>query len=187
MIILCVLSLAIGFCQIVPLGFVDFPCFDEMVRQQEIDSDTRIVYCISIWPRQAISGGAIYGEGTSNQNEVTVRELSFKRSGQTLFVNNHALNTGEVYKTTKWTLSISPWVLFTRRFEITNEGLFTPSEASTPTDVLYVSGNVYEGWLINPLGLLILGCGIWLFRQGKKELKQESPSTTEAGQQNVHR
>ncbi len=179
LIVLSVLTLAIGFCQIVPLGFVDFPCFDDMVRQQEINSDTRIVYCISIWPRQAISGGAIYDEGTSNQDEIKVRDLNLKRDEQALLVNNHPVNPQESYETVLWRASISPWLIFTSRFEIKNEGI-TSIGSSDPSNVLYVSGDVHEGWLPNPLGLIILGVGIWLFRQGKKEQKQE-PNKIEAG------
>jgi len=178
LIVLSVLTLAIGFCQIVPLGFVDFPCFDDMVRQQEINSDTRIVYCISIWPRQAISGGAIYDEGTSNQDEIKVRDLNLKRDEQALLVNNHPVNPQESYETVLWRASISPWLIFTSRFEIKNEGI-TSIGSSDPSNVLYVSGDVHEGWLPNPLGLIILGVGIWLFRQGKKEQKQE-PNKIEA-------
>src|SRR6266508_3408812 len=168
LIVLSVLTLAIGFCQIVPLGFVDFPRFDDMVRQQEINSDTRIVYCISILPRQAISGGAIYDEGTSNQDEIKVRDLNLKRDEQALLVNNHPVNPQESYETVLWRASISPWLIFTSRFEIKNEGI-TSIGSSDPSNVLYVSGDVHEGWLPNPLGLIILGVGIWLFRQGKKE------------------
>jgi hypothetical protein len=180
LIVISVLALVIGFCQIVPIGFVDFPCFDDQVRQQEISSDTHIVYCISVWPLQAISGGAIYDEGTSNQDETKVRDLNLRRDEQTLFVNNHPINPNEVYKTVLWTASINPWLIFTNRFEIKNEGI-TSMGSNAPSNVLYVSGDVYEGWLPNPLGFIILGSGFWLFRQGKKERKQESNNTIEAG------
>jgi hypothetical protein len=33
-------------------------------------------------------------------------------------------------------------------------------------DALYVYGSVSEGWLPNPLGLVILGIGIWLMVRG---------------------
>ena len=178
---LSVLAMAIGVCQVMPYAFVDFPCFDDEVRSQEINSDTRIVYCISIFPLEALSGGGIYDDGSSNQDEIAVGEISLKRDDQTLFVNNHALNVSEIYKTTKWNPSINPWVLFTRHFEIKNEGLLIPNESPTPIDVLYVSGYVYEGWFINPLGLVILVYGILLFRQGKKELQQESLSKSKVG------
>ena len=166
LLVISVLALAIAFCQIVRIGFVDFPCFDEQVRQQEISSDTRIVYCVSIWPRQAISGGAIYDDGTSNQDEIKVRDLNLRRDEQILFVNNHSINPNESYKMVLWSASINPWLIFTNSFEIKNEGI-TSMGSNVP--VLYVSGDVHEGWLPNPLGLIILGVGIWLFRQGKKE------------------
>ncbi len=108
LIVVSVLTLAVAFCQIVPLGFVDFPCFDAQVRQQKIGSDTRIVYCISIWPRQALSGGAIYDQGTSDQDTVKVGDLSFKRDEQILSVNNHAITPNETYKTVHWNAIVNP-------------------------------------------------------------------------------
>jgi len=169
-----VLGIAIGFCQIVPFAFVDFPCFYDMTIKEEIFYDTRIAYCISIWPRSAVSGGGIYDVGTTNLDEVKVGELDLSRNEGTIFIDGNPLNAGETYKTTHWEFSISFWVLLTSRFEINNEGLITSTESVPKADALYVTGDVYEGWTINPLGPVILGVGIWLLRKGKKELKRES-------------
>jgi hypothetical protein len=177
---LSVLAIAIGVCQIIPLAFVDFPCFDEEFLQAEIKPDTQIAYCISLWPLRAISGGGIYEYGSTSQDDVTVHELELTRDGQTIFVNAHPLLTGETYKMTRWKMSFNPWVLFTRRFEIKNDRVVTSTEAVENVDALYVSGDVYEGWFINPLGLVIFGGGIWLFRRGNKELKQGSLTITKA-------
>lgn len=180
LIALSVLAAAIGFCQTMPFWDLGMPCWDADIDRQEINSNTRIVYCINFWPRDAVSGADV-DAGTTNQNELTVWEINLRRDEQTLFVNNHLLNTGETYKTSRWTPSINPWVLSTRGFAIKNEGLLTSIESPTSTDALYVSGDVYEGWRINPLGFIILGSGIWLFWQGKKELKQETLNTAKAG------
>ena len=170
LIVLAVLTLPIAFCQVIPLGFVDFPCFDDQIRKQEISSETRIVYCISIWPRQALSGGAIYDEGKTDQEAIKVGALNFRRDGQNLLVNNHMVTPREAYTTTHWNAALNPWVIFTSRFEIKNEGI-NPIGTSSPAEALYVTGDVYESWLPNPLGLIILGSGIWLFRQGKTKQK----------------
>ena len=180
LIALSVLAAAIGFCQTARLADLGLPCYDANVRSQEINSNTRIVYCINFWPLDAFSGAWV-DDGSTDQNELAVREIHLRRDGQTLFVNNHLLNTGETYETARWTPSINPWLLFTRDFVIKNEGLLTSIVSSTSTDALYVSGDVYEGWFINPLGSIILGSGIWLFWQGKKELKQEILNTAKAG------
>ena len=170
LIALSVLAAAIGVCQITPLTDLGMPCYDADVHSQEINSATRIVYCINFVPLDAVSGARV-DAGSTNQNEIAVREIHLRRDEQTLFVNNHLLNSREVYEKVRWAPSVNPWLLFTRSFTIKNEGLLTSVESSTPTDVLYVSGDVHEGWFINPLGFMILGSGIWLFRQGKKELK----------------
>lgn len=170
LIVLSVIALAIAICQITPLAFVDFPCLDDIVNHQEIKPSTRIVYCISLWPLQAISGGGIYDIGVSEQDEVTVKGLKLRRDGQTLYVNNRPLKVGENYGFTRIIPSISPWILFQNRFEIRNDGLLL-GQSSPLSTALYVSGDVVEGWLPNPLGLLLLGFGIWLFSKGKKEGK----------------
>jgi len=40
-------------------------------------------------------------------------------------------------------------------------------------DALYIYGSVSEGWFPNPLGLIILGVGIWLLVRGARERKSE--------------
>ncbi|MBV6403026.1 MAG: hypothetical protein CNIPEHKO_03348 [Anaerolineales bacterium] len=180
LIALSVLAAAIGVCQITPLADLGMPCWDADIDRQEINSSTRIVYCINFVPLDAVSGAWV-DAGSTDQNEIAVREIHLRRDGQILFINNHMLSTGETYDGIRWTPSVNPWILFTRGFVIKNEGLFTSIESPTITDALYVSGNVYEGWRINPLGFIILGSGIWLFWQGKKELKQEILNTAKAG------
>lgn len=167
LIVLSVLTLVLVFYQFVPSAFYALPCFDKQVRQQEVSSDTRIVYCISLWPRQVLSGAAMYDEGTTSQDEVKVRDLNFRRDQQILLVNNHPVIPSETYRTVRWRAAINPWLIFTSRFEIKNEGI-TSIGSKAPAEALYVSGEVYEGWLPNPLGLIILGSGIWLFMQGKR-------------------
>jgi hypothetical protein len=180
LIALSVLAAAIGVCQTLRGADLGMPCWDADIDRQEINSNTRIVYCINFWPRDAFSGAWV-DDGSTDQNEIAVREIHLRRDEQNLFVNNHLLNTGETYEKVRWTPSINPWLLLIRGFAIKNEGLLTSIESSTATNALFVSGDVYEGWFINPLGFIILGSGIWLFWQGKKELKQEILNTAEAG------
>jgi hypothetical protein len=37
---------------------------------------------------------------------------------------------------------------------------------TTTIDALYVYGGVSEGWLPNPLGLVIVGVGVWFLIRG---------------------
>ena len=180
LIALSVLAAAIGVCQTARLDDHSMPCYDADIDRQEINSNTRIVYCINFWPRDAASGAWVE-DGSTDQNEIAVREIHLRRDEQTLFVTNHSLNTGETYKTAHWTPTFNPWVLYTHGFEIKNEGLLTSLESSMSTNTLYVSGDIYEDWSINPLGFIILGSGIWLFWRGKKELKQEILNAEKAG------
>ncbi len=178
LVVISLITLAIALYQVVPIGFVDFPCMGQLIDQPAIVSDTRLAYCISIWPRQAISGGGIYGWGTSDQNEIRVDPLSLRRDELMLSVNGHAINPGQTYTTTRFA-TLNPWVVLTSRFEVRNDGLIQEELASSAS-VLYVSGDVHEGWFPNPLGLIVLIGGTWLIRQGKKEAEPQVTQTKTA-------
>jgi hypothetical protein len=49
----------------------------------------------------------------------------------------------------------------TNRFEIKNDGLISAS-SNEPPDVLFISGDVQQGWYPNPLGLVMLAAGMVL-------------------------
>ena len=46
-------------------------------------------------------------------------------------------------------------MILTNRFEIRNRGLI-------PADVLFISGDVQQGWVPNPLGLILILAGMVL-------------------------
>jgi hypothetical protein len=140
---------------------IDFPCSGEYdVRQEGMNVKTRIAYCLSSWPFE-YSGGTIYALGTSEQDKVTARTMRFRRDDQMLYVGNHPVNIGEKYETVRFSLPNNPWLLFTYRFEIRNNGLIS-ADLIAPPSVLFISGDVHKGWSPNPLGLVLLGIGIWL-------------------------
>jgi hypothetical protein len=146
--------------QPLPVG-MDFPCEgEEDVRQEGMNANTRLAYCLSFWPFN-IGGGGIYALGTSDQEEARVSGLHFRREGETLYVNNHALPLSGRYETVRWTMQQNPWLILTNRFEIKNAGLISVS-SDEPPDVLFISGDVQQGWLPNPLGLIMLAAGMVL-------------------------
>ena len=140
---------------------IDFPCSgDYDVRHKGMNAKTQIAYCLSSFPFE-YSGGTIYDLGTSEQDKITISRILFRREGQTLYVNNHPINIGETYETVRFSLTHNPWLLFTYRFEIKNSGLISADLIALPS-VLFITGDVYKGWKPNPLGLFILGTGVWL-------------------------
>jgi hypothetical protein len=140
---------------------IDFPCSgDYDIREQGMNVKTRIAYCFSYWPFEYY-GGTIYALGMSEQDKATVMKIRFRREGQMLYVNNHPVDIGEMYETVQYSLTNNPWLLFTYRFEIGNNGLIS-ADLTAPPSVLFISGDVYKGWKPNPLGLIILGIGIGL-------------------------
>ena len=52
-------------------------------------------------------------------------------------------------------------MILTNRFEIRNRGLI-PADSAAPVDVLFISGDVQQGWVPNPLGLILLLAGMVL-------------------------
>ena len=149
--------------QVRPVPVVmDFPCEgEEDVRQEGMTTETRMAYCLSLWPFN-MGGGGIYALGTSSQDEATLPGLHFRREGQTLFVNNRPLDINGRYETVRWTATRNPWVILTNRFEIRNRGLI-PAVSTAPADVLFISGDVHQGWVPNPLGLILILAGMVLF------------------------
>jgi hypothetical protein len=125
-----------------------------------MNANTRLAYCLSFWPFN-MGGGGIYALGTSDQEEARVSGLRFRREGETLYVNNRPLRLSDRYETVRWTMQRNPWLILTNRFEIKNEGLISVS-ADQPPDVLFISGDVQQGWIPNPLGLVMLFAGMVL-------------------------
>ncbi len=161
-----VLALVIAFAQVVPFYAGHFSNLCGAVENQGT-SDSRMVYCISAWPLQPSEEYCC--SGVSDVDQITIRELSLRREAETLLVDDQPVPPGEVYNSFRWRPSINPWLFLTIRFTLKNEGLNSTSFSSSGTEVLYVTGDISGRWFVNPLGLIILGSGIWLFRQGRKE------------------
>lgn len=157
-----VLTLPQAIRQVQPVPVVmDFPCeADQDVRQEGMDASTRIAYCLSLWPFN-MGGGGIFALGTSDQDEAQVSGLHFRRDGQMLYVNNRPVDVGVRYETTRWRATRNPWVILTNRFEVRNRGLIS-ADSIAPANVLFISGDVHEGWIPNPLGLILILAGMVL-------------------------
>jgi hypothetical protein len=86
-----ILALSVAFCQVVPLGYADFPCSKKFVFLENAKPDTRIIYCISFWSYRAISGGGVYDSGASKQDGIKIDDFVFRRNKDVLYVNNKAI------------------------------------------------------------------------------------------------
>ncbi len=150
-------------------GYVDFPCEATLGPRPEVTESTRIVYCISAWPRE-MYGGGVYAVGASDEDQIVLgpraswpRSLAVERRGQELLIDGQLLPPGQIYARFRWFPSSNPWLLATSRLTV----WYLPS-----ADVISISGSVREGWFPNPLGLLILGIGLWLLVRGRREHRQ---------------
>jgi hypothetical protein len=150
--------------------FADFPCSYEYQSGMPVqDTNSRISYCISFIGRHVISGGGIYAAGESINNEFTISSayptyepIHIKRVGKTIFVNEKPLENREAYNWWKAGLTLNPWVINTAYFEVRNMGALIQNEV---TDTIYVEGEIREGWIPNPFGLILMAVGIYLIRR----------------------
>ena len=150
-------------------GNVDFPCEwfgGPGSIMGKVGPDTRISYCISVYPRDASGGYPLFGS-TQNDNLKVVDYgfLEFSRSGDSLIYNGRVLNVGEEDTKHLISLALNPWLLATADLTIKNESvLHTVNIENGPIqcDILIVSGNVIEGWRYSPLGFVFLAIGFGL-------------------------
>jgi hypothetical protein len=163
-------------CLIARYLLVDFPC--EGTAPPPVSASTRIAYCISYIPRNAISGGGIYAHGSSDDEVVTVTpnvgwhgSLTLERQGEGLVVDGHLLHPGDSFSRLQWWPTLNLWVLFTHRMTVTNEGV-SDGPYQTPTDAAYLSGDVVAGWLPSPVGLVVLVIGIVMIIRGTRRSSQ---------------
>ncbi len=177
---LSLITLAIAVFQIVPIFFpIDLPsCKDGL--DDSIVINSRIGYCLNIHPFNLINRGMVSKSGSTDSDGIIVDVLEIRRKNQSISINFHPLVLGEIYQKFHWFPSINPWLILTYRYEVKNEGI-SPLKSPTSPDMIFISGDVYEGWLPNPVGFIILGCGVWLIWQGRKEQKQELNPLQKAG------
>jgi hypothetical protein len=162
-----------------PGANIDFPCEWFGYPRSLTSLDMQVAYCLSYWPHYAISGGAIYAYGASNESRIVLSpqapwygNLILERQGQVLIVNDQPLQSGETYSTFRWFPTLNPWLLSTAHFTVKNEGMLGKTiEGSRSPTAIYVSGDVREGWLPNPIGFMILGVGVMLLVSGVRQRK----------------
>jgi hypothetical protein len=179
------LGVLAAICAVVPKGFVDFPCFDleeggclmgygpvEPEYGMEELGQARMFLCISVYPRGWEGGGTI-AQGPEFSDTWSESGINLERRGDMLIVNGEVLETGESSSRLRVYPTLNPWLLETARTTISNRGVFDCYQVlggdaveTQNIDALYVYGGVGEGWLPNPLGLVIVGVGIWLLVRG---------------------
>jgi hypothetical protein len=132
----------------------------------------RMFLCISVYPR-SWAGGATIAQGPEFSDTWSGRGIDLERQGETLVVNDKSLGTGESSSWLRVYPTLNPWLLETTRTTLSNRGVFDCYQVlgedtveRQSIDALYVYGGISEGWLPNPLGLVILGIGIWLLVRG---------------------
>ncbi len=186
LLILCAgLALLAAICTVSPKGNVDFPCFDlesggclmgygpvEPGYDVEALHEARLFLCISVYPRGWEGGGTI-AQGPELSDTWSGSGITLERQGETLVVNGKSFGIGESSSWLRVYPTLNPWLLETTRTTISNRGVFDcyrilgeDAIEKQAIDALYVYGGVSEGWLPNPLGLVILGIGIWLVVRG---------------------
>jgi hypothetical protein len=184
------LTLLAANCAVAPKGNVDFPCFDleeggclmgygpaEPGCEVEELSGARLFLCISVYPRGWAGGGTI-AQGPEFSDAWSGDGINLERKGDMLIVNGESLAPEASTSRFRAYPTLNPWLLETTRTTISNRGVFDCYKIlgegvveTTTIDALYIYGGVSEGWLPSPLGLVILGFGIWLVVRGIRRLR----------------
>jgi hypothetical protein len=189
LILLAGLTLLAAICAVVPKGNVDFPCFDlgsgECLMgygpgyDVEELNQARMFLCISVYPRGWAGGGTV-AQGPEFSDTWSGSGINLERQGDRLIVNGKSLAVGESSSWFRVYPTLIPWLLETTHTKIVNRGVFDCYQVlgedtvdRQDIDALYVYGGVSEGWLPNPLGLVILGIGVWLLVRGIIKRKRE--------------
>ena len=191
LILLAGLALLAAICTVVPKGNVDFPCFNlesggclmgygpvRPGHDVEELSQARMFLCMSVYPRGWEGGGTI-AQGPELSDTWSGGGIDLERQGDELLVNGKSLEVGESSGWFRVYPTLNPWLLETAYTEIANHGVFDCYQVlgedtveRQSIDALYVYGDVSESWLPNPLGLVILGIGIWLVVRGIVRLRR---------------
>jgi hypothetical protein len=181
MIIAALWTLLLSLCAVMPQGYVDFPCLAGPGPRPEVITTTRIAWCISWWPRTAVSGGAVYAVGSTEQDRAAIEPdyayhygpLSVERQGDTLVVNGQALTPGATYRTSYSAVTLSLWAYMTAELAVTNKGVVKYAYGMDPKAIqaLDLSGDLHEGWAVSPLGPALLIGGILLLAWKPRRLQ----------------
>ena len=151
---------------------VDFPCESSLGGPApNINKNTRIAYCISDFPLYS-SGGYVYDVGSSETNEINTEFGHLQRQDQILLVNDIAIKRDENYIFTKWGISINPWIIIKKDITINNLGIRKYQDQDNE-GYLYAVIDLNEKWFINPICIIILLFGIYLWVSGIKIQKHQ--------------
>jgi hypothetical protein len=146
---------------------IDFPCewFGAPPNLAKVKSNSRIAYCISVYPRNAY-GGAPLAYGSAEEENVSIKindYLDLRRQGNILFANNHVLRAGEINKQHIASFTLNPWLFAITDLSVKNEGMLKSTNSeSFASDVIFISGDSKEGWELTPFGFLFFGIGLGL-------------------------
>jgi hypothetical protein len=182
---------------VLPKGYVDFPCFDMdggtclevhpgMATREPPAQDlsqARMVLCISAYPRGFRGGGTI-AQGPEWSDTWTGHGIRLERRDEVLVVEGRPVATGGSDSQLDVNLSWNPWLLTSVRTTVANRGVYScltdlGSGEKQALDALYVYGSVSEGWVPNPLGLVLLAVGIWLLVRGHRARRRGKQSRTQ--------
>jgi hypothetical protein len=179
-------------------GYVDFPCWALGPENISINSNTKMIYCLSYIPRFAKSGGGIYAKGSAGMEEVVLKPqdngfpswhgtLSFIVKHSFLKVSSKGSYVDLIAKDENFTRvrikqSSNPWLLLTVYFRLTNLGtgdkIDNYYKQPNSDEILYVGGDVIENWLPSPIGFALYSLGLNLLLAGHYKTNTQNKIST---------
>lgn len=148
-------------------GYVDFPCQSALAVRKPIVENARIIWCISLWPRNVRGGGTIFSQGSSTGDQFFLEKLEemplhkIQVTSESLIINEMPTNVNQDYKKTYWRLTYNPWILYMSEVNVRVRNVSTSSSA------ILLEGDIYQRRVINPFGLFILLLGVWIISRSR--------------------
>ncbi len=157
---------------------VDFPCewFGNPPFPGPIPATSHLAYCISVYPRNANGGKPLYGSTSSDTAVLSeFGAIRLERQQNTLLVNNHGLEVGQVFHKQITTLTANPWLLSITELTITNQGLVS-ADQNAVSGTLLARGEAKESWAATPIPVAFLALGIALLLLDARDRNARTPA-----------
>jgi hypothetical protein len=160
-------------------------------------SKARMFLCISHYHRIVISGGGTIANDPcfwdSWNYDGTDYDIEIRISRNNILINDEIIKSGEKYLRVYYYPAFNLWFLAADKLQLKNRGLFhcfrweeesyweldddTPREYAI--NAYYIYGYLKEFWQFYPLGLIVLGLGIWFLIKGikKRNSKKQTKSS----------
>lgn len=150
-------------------GYVDFPCHSALAVRKPAVENARIIWCISLWPRDVRGGGTIFSQGSTSGDQFFLEKLEevpshkIRLGSEGLMINETPISVDQHYKKIYWELTYNPWILHMSEVELR-------VRRTSVHSAILLEGDIYQRRVINPFGIFILLLGAWIINIDRRHV-----------------